>query len=118
MIDRILLNHHSCKILYNCKYDLCFCRVGSAEGGKGHDIQLNGTYIKEEHCTFENDDGMYSFGYKHHIYPIYLPYICSFVEINHEIFSMVILSIPLIQEGQLSVSGKRMCTILVSHLEI
>ena len=30
---------------------------------------------------------------------------------------MVILSLPLIQEGQLSVSGKRMCTILVNHLE-
>ena len=29
----------------------------------------------------------------------------SFVEIDHEIFSMVILSLPLIQEGQLSVSG-------------
>ena len=41
----------------------------------------------------------------------------SFVEIDHEIFSMVILSLPLIQEGQLSVSGKRMCTILVNHLE-
>ena len=36
---------------------------------------------------------------------------------NNEIFSMVILSLPLIQEGQLSVSGKRMCTILVNHLE-
>ena len=33
-----------------------------------------------------------------------------FVEIDHEIFSMVILSLPLIQEGQLSVSGERMCT--------
>ena len=33
----------------------------------------------------------------------------SFVEIDHEIFSTVILSLPLIQEGQLSVSGKRMC---------
>ena len=33
------------------------------------------------------------------------------------IFSMVILSLPLIQEGQLSVSGKRMCTILVNSLE-
>ena len=32
------------------------------------------------------------------------------VEIDHEIFSMVILSLPLIQERQLSVSGKRMCT--------
>ena len=41
----------------------------------------------------------------------------SFVEINHEIFSTVILSLPLIQEGQLSVSGERMCTILVSRLE-
>ena len=41
----------------------------------------------------------------------------SFVEIDHEIFSMVILSLPLIQEGQLSVSGERMSTILVNRLE-
>ena len=41
----------------------------------------------------------------------------SFVEIDHEIFSTVILSLPLIQEGHLSVSGKRMCTILVNRLE-
>ena len=38
----------------------------------------------------------------------------SFVEIGHEVFSTVIFSLPLIQERQLSVSGKRMCTILVS----
>ena len=42
----------------------------------------------------------------------------SFVEIDHEIFSTVILSLPLIQEGQLSVSGKRMCIILVNRLEV
>ena len=36
----------------------------------------------------------------------------SFVEIDHEILSTVILSLP-----QLSVSGERMCTILVNHLE-
>ena len=41
----------------------------------------------------------------------------SFVEFDREIFSTVILSFPLIQEGQLSVSGERMCTILVNHLE-
>ena len=41
----------------------------------------------------------------------------SFMEIDHEIFSAVILSLPLIQEGQLSVSGRRMCTILVNRLE-
>ena len=41
----------------------------------------------------------------------------SFVEIDREIFSMVILSLPLIQEGQLSVSGERVCTILVNRLE-
>ena len=41
----------------------------------------------------------------------------SFVEIDHEIFSTVILSLPLIQEGQLSVSGERMRTILVNRLE-
>ena len=41
----------------------------------------------------------------------------SFVEIDHEIFSTVILSLPLIQEGQLSVSGKRMYTILANRLE-
>ena len=40
----------------------------------------------------------------------------SFVEIDHEIFSTVILSLPLIQ-GQLSVSGERICTILVNRLE-
>ena len=36
----------------------------------------------------------------------------SFVEIDHEIFSTVILSLALIQEGLLSVSGERMCTTL------
>ena len=41
----------------------------------------------------------------------------SFVEIDHEMFSTVILSLPLIQEGQLSISGERMCTILVNRLE-
>ena len=41
----------------------------------------------------------------------------SFMEIDREVFSTVILSLPLIQEGQLSVSGERMCTILVNHLE-
>ena len=41
----------------------------------------------------------------------------SLVEIDHEIFSTVILSLQLIQEGQLSVSGKRLCTILVNRLE-
>ena len=38
-----------------------------------------------------------------------------FVEIDHEIFSMVILSLTLIQEGQFSVSGKGICTILVNR---
>ena len=41
----------------------------------------------------------------------------SFVELDHEIFYTVILSLPLIQEGQLSVSGERMCTILVNRFE-
>ena len=43
----------------------------------------------------------------------------SFIEVDHEIFSTVILSHPLIQEGQLSVSAERMtlCTILVNRLE-
>ena len=40
----------------------------------------------------------------------------SFVEIDSEIFSTVFLSLPLIQEGQLSVSGERMCTILLVNL--
>ena len=39
------------------------------------------------------------------------------MEVDHEIFSMVILFLPLIQEGQLSVYGERMCTILVNRLE-
>ena len=41
----------------------------------------------------------------------------SFMELDHEIVSEVIISLPLIQEGQLSVSGERMCTILVNRLE-
>ena len=41
----------------------------------------------------------------------------SFMQIDHEIFSTVILSLTLIQEGQLPVSGERMCTILVNRLE-
>ena len=42
----------------------------------------------------------------------------SFVEIDHEIFPTVILSLPLIQKKQLSASGERMCTILVNRLEV
>ena len=34
----------------------------------------------------------------------------SFVEIDNEIFSTVILSLPLIQEGQLPVSGEKIFT--------
>ena len=34
----------------------------------------------------------------------------SFVEIGHQIISTAILSLLLIQEGQLSVTGERMCT--------
>ena len=36
---------------------------------------------------------------------------------DHEIFSTGILSLQLIQEGELSVSGERMCTLLVNRLE-
>ena len=39
------------------------------------------------------------------------------VEIDNEIFSTVILSLPLIQEGGLSVSGEKMGTIVFSRLE-
>ena len=41
----------------------------------------------------------------------------SFVKIDHELLSTVILPLPLIQEGQLSVSGESLCTLLVNHLE-
>ena len=40
----------------------------------------------------------------------------SLVDIFHEIFSMAILCLALIQEGQLSVFGERMCTILINRL--
>ena len=40
----------------------------------------------------------------------------NMIMFDHEIFSTVILSLLLIQEGQLSVSGERMCTILVNRL--
>ena len=41
----------------------------------------------------------------------------SFAEIDHEIFSTVILPLPLIQEGQLSVSGERNVHNTVNRLE-
>ena len=41
----------------------------------------------------------------------------SFMEIDRKIFPTVILSLPLIQEGQLSVPGERMCTVLFNRLE-
>ena len=41
----------------------------------------------------------------------------SFLEIGREIFSTVILSRSLIQDGQVSVSGDTMGTTLVNHLE-
>ena len=41
----------------------------------------------------------------------------SFVEIDYEVFSTVIFSLPLYHEGQLSVSGERMFPILVNRLE-
>ena len=40
-----------------------------------------------------------------------------FAKIDHEIVSTAVISLPLIQEGELSVSGQRMCTILVNCLE-
>ena len=39
------------------------------------------------------------------------------MEANHEIFSTIILSLPLMQEGQLSVTGKGIGTVLVNCLE-
>ena len=41
----------------------------------------------------------------------------GFLKIDHEKFPTVILSLLLIQEGHLSVSGKRMCITLVNRLE-
>ena len=38
----------------------------------------------------------------------------SVMEIDHEILSTIILLLLLIQEGQFSVSGKRMCTMPVN----
>ena len=42
----------------------------------------------------------------------------SYVEFDHEIFSTVILFIPLLQTGQLSVSKERLCNVLVNHIKI
>ena len=41
----------------------------------------------------------------------------SFMAIDHEIYSKAILSLRLIQEEQLSVSGEIMCIIMVNCLE-
>ena len=63
---------------------------------------------------------MFSWRNKKNIFPgtySYLDLSTIFVYYNPYLFSTVILSLPLIQEGQLSVSGERMCTILVNRLE-
>ena len=39
----------------------------------------------------------------------------SFVEIDHELFSALMLSLPLIQEGHLSALGERVCTVLINR---
>ena len=39
------------------------------------------------------------------------------VQVRHTYIQRQILSLPLIQDGQLSVSGERMCTILVNRFE-
>ena len=41
----------------------------------------------------------------------------NIMEIDHEIFSSLILSLLLIQKSQLSISGERMCTITINGLE-
>ena len=41
----------------------------------------------------------------------------SYREIDYEIISTVILSLPLIQKRLMSVSGERMSTILVNRIE-
>ena len=41
----------------------------------------------------------------------------TFMEMDNRILSTVILSLPLIKEGQLSVSGERIYIILVNRLE-
>ena len=40
-----------------------------------------------------------------------------FWRFDYKLFSTVSLSLPLMQEGQLSVSDERMCTLLVNRLE-
>ena len=46
------------------------------------------------------------------LFPMFDPHVRkhSFVEFGHEIFFTAILSCPLNQERQLSVTGERMCT--------
>ena len=41
----------------------------------------------------------------------------TFMEIDHEIFFMVILLLPLIKEGLLSVTSKSMCRVLSLNLQ-
>ena len=41
----------------------------------------------------------------------------SFIQIGHAIISSAILSLPLIQKGQLSVTGERMCSEYVNSVD-
>ena len=50
----------------------------------------------------------------HRFYPLVRQY--SVLEIGYEIISMTILSLPLVQLGQLSVTGEKMYQVLVNRL--
>ena len=48
---------------------------------------------------------------------VLIPTHWAIIEIDNEIFSTVILSLPLFQDEQLSVSGERLCTSTGYRLE-
>ena len=67
--------------------------------GIKHEIAGHGSPIGGASASYEDGRRFDSHIWQH-----------SFVQIGHEIISKAILSLPLIQEGQLSVTGERMCT--------
>ena len=64
--------------------------------------------MQGQHCAVGSTSDCRSSGHKleSHLGHIHV----TFLEIDHEIISMVIHLLKLIEEGQLSVNGKRICT--------
>ena len=95
-----------------CLFKYYFCEIFCRHPDQCIGIQMftvrcqNNYYFAEPGSSVRSALLWYSSG--HSFAPPVRPH--TFVEISHEIISTTIISLPLFQVGQLSVTGKKLCT--------